>query len=128
MRRRRWTIPIWTTVMLVLAACGGQDQPPTAGDGGSAPRGERTWLAVFEVAADPDDLDDATQELLDGAGKATVVAPEICFRGWLDELEVTPGTYVLGVMAPTEERLGSVVEEAGREPIFTGEVVDTCGS
>ena len=110
-------------VLAVLAAgCGGDG----GGGGEPPPPGDRQWLAVFETAADPDDLDAATTDLLERVGGGTVTSPAGCFRESLEGSGIAPGDYVLGVAAGSRGELNELVARSGREPIFRGEVVDTC--
>ena len=121
MRGRRRAAAV-LMLMVLAAGCGG-------GGGGGAkppPPGSRQWLAVFETAADPDDLDAATTDLLERVGGGTVTSPAGCFRAGLEGSGVAPGDYVLGVAAGSRGELNELVARSGREPIFRGEVVDTC--
>jgi hypothetical protein len=81
---------------------------------------------VFESAADPDDLDAATADLLERVGGGTVTSPAGCFREGLEGSGIAPGDYVLGVAAESRGELDDLVARSGREPIFRGQVVDTC--
>jgi hypothetical protein len=114
-----------SALILLQAACGGLEPPGRAGDPGSSD-GHGRWLAVLETAADPNDLDAATRDVLETAKEATVVSPAWCFASTPDGPAVPEHHYVLGVVARSEEALARVVAATGREPVFTGEVVDTC--
>jgi hypothetical protein len=86
---------------------------------------QQVWLAVFETAVDPNDLEDIQGELLQSVGLAIVVSPATCFAEGLSA-DVPGDHYVAGVEAETEEELSELVDTVGRDPIFTGEVVDVC--
>ncbi len=84
--------------------------------------GER-WIAVIDVAADPDDLDALTQRLLEPLGTALVVAPVDCF-------EDLPGTakdgYVIGAVGETRAEVERRVVDAGETVAFTANVTILC--
>ena len=82
------------------------------------------WIAVFRSVADVAKLDADTAELKDAVDGAIVVSPVDCFEGLpIDD----PGaTYVLGVVAPTEEQLDALVDLADRPAIFEGRVRTMC--
>ncbi|HEX4941439.1 MAG TPA: hypothetical protein VFW51_02810 [Actinomycetota bacterium] len=84
--------------------------------------GER-WIAVIDVAADPDDLDDLTQRLLEPLGTALVVAPADCFEG-------LPGTandgYVIGAVGDARSEVERRVVDAGERVAFTANVTILC--
>lgn len=105
----------------VAAGCGGGDASPA----GPEP-GHRTWLAVFEAAADPNELDAATADLLERVEGAVVTSPASCFRGPLEASGIEAGDYVVGVAARSRAALDDLVARSGREPIFEGAVVETC--
>jgi hypothetical protein len=114
-----------TLLAVVVVACGG--------DGASEPRGSpatrtehptgtevRQWVAVFDTAAHPDDLDPSTEELLDAAREHIAVQPVQCWEGLAEDLDVEAGLYAAAVIAPREDDLRVVVEDVGREPVGTG--------
>lgn len=84
--------------------------------------GER-WIAVIEVAADPNDLDDLTQRLLEPLGTALMVAPVDCFEG-------LPGTakdgYVIGAVGDARSEVQQRVVDAGETVAFTADVTILC--
>ncbi len=96
---------------------------PTAVTTGSAAL-DPVWLAVFDTAADPNELDAATGELLPLVGGAIVVSPASCFQGLPGD--VRSADYVIGVVAGTLAELDDVVAAAERTPTFTGEVGQLC--
>ena len=89
----------------------------------SASPSTETWIAVIEVAADPDDLDSLTQELLEPLGTALMVAPADCFEG-------LPGTakdgYVIGAVGDTRSEVERRVVDAGETVAFTAKVRILC--
>jgi hypothetical protein len=84
--------------------------------------GER-WIAVIDVAADPNDLDALTQRLLEPLGTALVVAPVDCFEG-------LPGTakdgYVIGAVGEARAEVERRVVDAGKTVAFTANVTILC--
>jgi hypothetical protein len=120
--------------VLVLAGCGGDRAArprstattdrvsPTA----PGPSPLHAWIAVFQTAKDPNQLDAAAEELMDRVGPAVVVAPEGCFRVLRGRGDIGPGDYVLAVMAGSEDQLERAVERAGEEPMVTARVEDLC--
>jgi hypothetical protein len=92
--------------------------PPSAPSAG----GER-WIAVIDVAADPNDLDALTQRLLEPLGTALVVAPADCFEG-------LPGTakdsYVIGAVGDARSEVERRVVDAGETVAFTANVTILC--
>lgn len=97
---------------------GGRGEPP--------PSGDRRWLAVLETAADPDDLDAATADLIERVGPAVVTSPAGCFEEGLEGSGIGAGEYVLGVAAESADDLAGLVARSGRRAVFSGEVTDTC--
>jgi hypothetical protein len=103
------------------AATPGQGSPTTEG-----PSPLLVWIAVFRTAEDPNDLDAASRDLRRRAGDAVVVAPEGCFGGLRAESDVSPGDYVLGVLAGSRDDLEEAVQRAGEEPVATARAEDLC--
>jgi hypothetical protein len=119
---------------VVLVACGPdrpeQAEPPDPHSPTGTPLppvGEvRQWVAVFDTAAHPDDLDPSTEELLEAAAENIAVQPVQCWDGLADDLEVEAGLYAAAVIASSEGELEAVVEEVGREPVGTGRYEAFC--
>jgi hypothetical protein len=82
------------------------------------------WIAVFRIEADPHDMTEATADLLAIVGGAIVVSPVACFEGLPADLPLD--SYVLGVVAPTEDVLGEIVATVDRTVIFEGRVRTMC--
>ena len=93
--------------------------PPSA----SHSAGGETWIAVVDVAADPNDLDALTQRLLEPLGTALVVAPADCFEG-------LPGTakdgYVIGAVGGARSEVERRIVDAGETVAFTAKVRILC--
>ena len=82
-----------------------------------------TWIAVIEVAADPNDLDALTQQLLEPLGTALMVAPADCFEG----LPETAGDgYFIGAVGDSRSEVERAVDEAGETVAFTANVTILC--
>jgi hypothetical protein len=93
--------------------------PPSA-----SPSAERErWIAVIDVAADPDDLDALTQELLDPLGTALMVAPVDCFEGLP---ETANDGYVIGAVGEARWEVERAVVDAGETVAFTAKVTILC--
>jgi hypothetical protein len=84
--------------------------------------GER-WIAVIDVAADPDDLDALTQRLLEPLGTALVVAPADCFEGLP---ETANDGYVIGAVGDARSDVERAVVDAGEAVAFTANVTFLC--
>lgn len=126
MRHRRLCAALALTI--VLAACSGDGAPDTrAGDEApaSGAPGDK-WLAVLEVAEDPNKLDALSQKLARRLPAALVVSPAGCFGGLPRELGLRPSGYVIGLLADSEEELTPLVERSGREPLVQTPVKDRC--
>jgi hypothetical protein len=119
---------------LVLVACG--PEPPGGAESGGSPSSPgielppsgkvRQWVAVFDTAAHPDDLDPSTEELLEAAAKHIAVQPVQCWDGLANDLGVDAGLYAAAVIAPSRDELEDVVEEVGREPVGEGRYEAFC--
>jgi hypothetical protein len=83
------------------------------------------WVAIFDVASDPNELDADTQELIDLVGQAILVSPGGCLGG-LPSHVAGAGDYVLGVRADSQGELEEIVETAGRTPLISVQVQDLC--
>jgi hypothetical protein len=125
------------TGAVVLAACGrgpgtGTESPPATASPSvpttSSPdaTGLRVWIAVFETALDPNDLEGEARTLMERAGTAVVVSPEGCYEGLRGRDPVDPGDYVLAVVASSREELDAAIDRSGRDPVLTDMVEDLC--
>jgi len=117
--------------LALLVACGGQRDAaprisPHATQATAAPSPQPVWIAVFQSAQDPNDLESAAEELMKRAGSAVVVAPEGCFGGLRGHGDVRAGDYVLAVMADSKEGVDGAVKRADEKPLVTQRVEDLC--
>jgi hypothetical protein len=78
------------------------------------------WVAVFDAAADPDDLDPGVRELQKAAGTGLAISPASCWRGLAPRLGVSRNSYVSAVVARTETELDFVVDRVGTIPRVRG--------
>jgi hypothetical protein len=117
--------------LVVAAVACGQDREPRAGPGSPSPTfedvteaspGAPEYLAVFETAEDPEDLEALQEEILEEAPANVAVSPAGCWEEVPDELGVPAGDYVAGVVAASAQGLQEAVDAVGREPIFEGRV------
>jgi hypothetical protein len=114
---------------LMLAGCGDDPEGGPASTTSASPpsaspsaEGER-WIAVIDVAADPNDLDALTQRLLEPLGTALVVAPVDCFEG----LPATANDgYVIGAVGDARSDVERRVVDAGETVAFTANVMILC--
>lgn len=135
---RATLIAVGSALMVSLAGCandpvkdpGGGPSPTTSSattsvspQSASPSAGGERWMAVVDVAADPNDLDALTQRLLEPLGIALVVAPADCFEG-------LPGTasdgYVIGAVGDTRSEVERRVIDAGETVAFTAKVRILC--
>ncbi len=110
--------------VLTAAACGDARQPeqvvtPTATSGGLPMR----WIAVIDVALDPNDLDDLTQRMLEPLGGALTVSPVDCFEGLPDTVR---DGYLIGAVGDSRREVQRLVAGAGEEVTFTAKVMIVC--
>ena len=119
-------------VVLVLAGCA-EDRAAwprsTSGQGTESPASPSpipVWIAVFQTAEDPNQLDAASEDLRDRVGTSVVLAPEGCFGGLRGQGDIGPGEYVLGVLAGSQDQLEKAVERSEQEPVVTARVEDLC--
>jgi hypothetical protein len=115
----------------LASAARGEDRQPRAGPGSPSPTfedvtgvspGSREYLAVFETAEDPEDLEALQEEILEEAPANAAISPAGCWDEVPSELGVSSGDYVAGVVAASPEQLQEAVDAVGREPIFEGPV------
>jgi hypothetical protein len=136
---------IWSLLVAVLlAGCNGDvqrggrdtDDPGAAGKPGSmgeAPGsskggGFKEWIAVFETAGDPEDLQDRQTHILRRAPRNVLVGPAGCHEGLADELSVSEETYVAGVVARTMGELRAAIRRVDLETVFEGRLQLLCGA
>ena len=106
--------------------CGSAGVPIRDAPSSATPAQARTmWVAVFDVASDPNELDADTQELMDLVGKSILVSPGGCLGGLPPEV-AGPGDYVLAVWADSQDELGEIVAATGRRPLISVEEEDLC--
>lgn len=131
---RRGGVVAAVAIGLVAAACGGDGDGAgdvREGNGrvrtGRAEVGATEWVAVFDTARDPNDLEQEQAGLLERVEGAILVAPAGCHEGLPKALKVDDGTYVLGVVALTKQQMEQAVDRAERDPIFRGQLTLLCG-
>jgi hypothetical protein len=120
--------------VLAAVACGRAAEPPPQGSpaGQTTPPATSTattvrqWVAVFDTAGHPDDLDPSTEDLLAAVGGNIAVQPVQCWEGLAEDLGVGAGEYAAAVIATSEEELNGLVDRVGKEPIGTGRYAAFC--
>ncbi len=110
--------------VLTMAACGDDQKPrqavtPTASSGGLQMR----WIAVIDVALDPNDLDDLTQRMLEPLGGALMVSPVDCFEGLPDTAR---DGYLIGAVGDSRREVQRLVVGAGEKVAFAAAVTIVC--
>lgn len=130
-------------VAVLLAGCNGDaerardtDDPGGAGKPGtkeeppgfSKRKGFKEWVAVFETASDPEDLQDRQTRILRRAPRNVLVGPAGCHEGLADELSVSAETYVAGVVARTKGELRAAISSVDLETVFEGRLQLLCGA
>jgi predicted alpha/beta hydrolase family esterase len=126
------TLAIVAAGLALLVACSGGQRDaaprtsPHATETTAAPSPQPVWIAVFQSAQDPNDLESAAEELMNKVGTAVVVAPEGCFGGLQGHGDVRPGEYVLAVMADSKEGVDTAVRRVEERPLVTQRVEDLC--
>jgi hypothetical protein len=119
-------------VALALVSVGcGEDREPRAGPGSPSPTfedvtdgspGAGEYLAVFDTAEDPEDLEPLQEEILETAPANIAISPAGCWEEVPEELGISSGDYVAGVVAASAEGLQEAVDAVGRDPVFEGQV------
>jgi hypothetical protein len=120
--------------VLAAVACGRSAEPGPQGSPAGQPTppatstvtSVRQWVAVFDTAGHPDDLDPSTEDLLAAVGGNIAVQPVQCWEGLAEDLEVGSGEYAAAVIAMSEEELNGLVDRVGDEPIGTGRYPAFC--
>lgn len=114
---------------LTLAGCGDDLVPgPVASPSGLSPsaspsRSEMRWIAVIDVASDPNDLDSLTRRLLDPLGTALMVAPTDCFEGLPD---AAGNGYLIGAVGDSRSEVERRVVDAGEQVALSASVTIVC--
>lgn len=119
---------------LTLAGCGDDPEPRRASSPSTTtpslsptsappPMYEERWIAVIDVAPDPNDLDALTQRMLDPLGTALMVAPTQCFEGLPD---AAGNGYIIGAVGDSRPEVERRVVEAGEEVAFSASVKIVC--
>ncbi|MCD6021108.1 MAG: hypothetical protein K0R20_818 [Actinomycetia bacterium] len=131
---RATLIAVGFALMVTPAGCAddpegaGKSTTPTAtasvSSQSASPSADRErWIAVIDVAADPNDLDALTQRLLEPLGTALVVAPVDCFEGLPD---AASDGYVIGAVGDARSEVERRVVDAGETAAFTARVTILC--
>jgi hypothetical protein len=81
-------------------------------------------VAVLRVEADPNALDADTRDLKDVLGGALLVSPAACLVGLGPEVDAS--AYILGIQAPTQAELRSLVAMTDRDPMLEFRVDMLC--
>ena len=81
------------------------------------------WIAVIDVASDPNDLDSLTRRLLDPLGTALMVAPTDCFEGLPD---AAGNGYLIGAVGDSRSEVERRVVEAGEQVALSASVTIVC--
>jgi hypothetical protein len=86
----------------------------------------QVWLAVYDTAADPQDLAAERTQMVSSLGEAlagaVVISPAGCFEGLS---QVDPGSYVLALQQTERVYVRALAEQLDGHPRFA-EVTATC--
>lgn len=123
----RAVVTLVSVAAFVLGACGGGGadpvQPGSPAATATPPSDAARWLAAVEVAPRADDLDAATERLIEPLGTALVVSPTDCFEG----LPAGAGEgYVIGAVGDSRDAVERLVTDAGEPILFTASVTILC--
>jgi hypothetical protein len=114
---------------LTLAGCGDDPEtpqaspPPSVSRPSTRPAYEERWIAVIDVAPDPNELDPLTQRLRDPLGNALMVAPTQCFEGLPD---AAGNGYIIGAVGDSRRGVERRVVDAGEDVAFSANVKILC--
>jgi hypothetical protein len=131
---RTTLIAVSFALLVALAGCGEDPEggrnsttsaaTPSASMPSASPSPEEErWIAVIEVAADPNELDALTQRLLEPLGTALMVAPAGCFEGLPERAN---DGYVIGAVGDARSEVERRVVDAGETVAFAAEVTILC--
>ena len=84
------------------------------------------WVAVFDAARNPGDLDPGAPALRRTAGAHLAISPASCWRDLPRILGVSRNAYVSAVVAGSEGELDFVVERVERIPLARGPFPRRC--
>jgi hypothetical protein len=117
----------WIALAVACAASTGPAGSPTP-TVALSPAGGPTevWLAVYDTAADPQDLAAERAQILSALGEAlagvVVISPAGCFEGLS---QVDPGSYVLALQQTERVYVRALAEQLDGHPRFA-EVTAIC--
>lgn len=130
---RTTLIAVGLALTLMVAGCGDDPDlgptsttsaPTTSVSPSASPSADgETWIAVIDVASDPNDLDALTQRLLEPLGTALVVAPVDCFEGLPDSAD---DGYLIGAVGEARSEVERRVVDAGETVAFSANVTILC--
>jgi len=113
------------------SACASGPAPgtdPPAPTPASSPSPSEVWIAIYDVAEDPNDLEDERGQIVEALGDplegSVVVSPAGCFDGLPDEF--AHGTYVLAIQQVERVYLRALGQQLDGAPRFLGRVTVTC--
>lgn len=84
------------------------------------------FIAVFDSAKDPNDLEEIQAELLEEAPRNIAVSPASCWKGLPQAMGIGRSHYVASVVAQTGNEIDFVIERVDRQPIFYGQLRARC--
>lgn len=134
MLRERWARAVVVIACATIAtgcasAASGHDDSRSPSSAVSAPTGpQRAWAAVFQTAADPQDLSAPRAEILAGLGDAldgyVVVSPSSCIEGL--PAGISGDGYVLAILREQRGDVRALAGSLDQRPVFVGPVTVTC--
>jgi hypothetical protein len=124
----RWLTAAWVVTAI---ACAASSTP--AGTSAQTTRAvtlgpTSAWLAVYDMAADPQELSAERQQMLSALGDAlegsVVISPASCFDGLPDGVD--GHAYVLALQQAERVYVRALAEQLDGRPRFVAEVTVTC--
>jgi hypothetical protein len=120
----------WLAVGFGCAVTSSTPDPPRASEPSiaSPPAAAETWIAVYDVAEDPNDLEDERSQIVHALGDplegSVVVSPAGCFDGL--PVTIAHGSYVLAIEQSERVYLRALGQELDGSPRFVGRITVMC--
>jgi len=121
---------VWATLASACAATGGGGSgsetpaPVPSSSIGPSP----AWIAVYDIAADPQELAAERAQILAALGDAlegaVVISPSGCFEGLPRRIDGS--AYVLALQQPERVYVQALAEQLDGHPRFLGAVTVAC--
>jgi len=121
----RFALAVWTVSAL---ACSRSTAPPLSAAPAPSLGAAQVWVAVYDTAADPQDLASERTQIVGALGDAlegaVVISPAGCFEGLPPTIR--PSAYVLALQQAERVYVRALAEQLDGHPRFLGEVTVSC--